>query len=364
MGDLASAFAVDYAQARKHFGAAAAARTLAIESHVHPAERGAQDEPLAMDVASWGNATARALLVVTSGVHGVEGFGGSGCQVALLRDDAVCAAVARADVAVLFVHAVNPFGFSHLRRTNEDNVDVNRNFRDFDRASPPNALYGELHPTLVPDVWPPTAANSAALGALAQLHGPLALQSAITGGQAEHADGLFYSGLAPAWSNGVLRGVLARHCAGRAHVAWVDLHTGLGPWGHGERIHAGPDDPAAMVRAKAWYGADVTTVHDGSSTSTAEAGTCQHAARDACGRARFTGITLEFGTRPATDVLQALRGDQWRWSHPDADAAVRRTAARTLRDAFFDDDPAWQAMLVAQSRLTVMQALVALRREP
>jgi hypothetical protein len=29
---------------------------------------------------------------------------------------------------IVFVHALNPFGFKHHRRVNEDNVDLNRNF--------------------------------------------------------------------------------------------------------------------------------------------------------------------------------------------------------------------------------------------
>jgi hypothetical protein len=49
-------------------------------------------------------------------------------------------------------------------------------------------------------------------------------------------------------------------------VAWIDLHTGLGPSGVGERIYAGHDD-AAMARARRWWGDQVTSIYDGSSTS-------------------------------------------------------------------------------------------------
>src|SRR6476469_1023816 len=135
MRDLRSAFAADYREAREKFSAAAAARNLAVEPHVHPAARGLAGEELAIDVAVAGDIEDNALLVVSSAMHGVEGFCGSGCQVALLQDDVVQAALARRGVALAVVHAVNPHGFSHLRRTNEDNVDLNRNFRNF-RAPP------------------------------------------------------------------------------------------------------------------------------------------------------------------------------------------------------------------------------------
>jgi hypothetical protein len=32
------------------------------------------------------------------------------------------------DVTLVFIHAVNPYGFHHDRRVNEDNIDINRNF--------------------------------------------------------------------------------------------------------------------------------------------------------------------------------------------------------------------------------------------
>jgi hypothetical protein len=226
---LAAAFAPTYADARRRFVAAAQARSLAVERHVHPHARGARGEELSTDVVLLGDPHAPALLVITSAMHGVEGFGGSGCQVALLTEPMFAAAVqggvaagTRGGVAILFVHAVNPYGFSHLRRANEDNVDLNRNFRDFGVKPTPNEGYAAVHALLVPDEWPPTADNTAALGAHLARHGAARMQAAVSSGQSEFADGLFYAGQAPAWSNTVLRDILRRHGAGRARLAWID----------------------------------------------------------------------------------------------------------------------------------------------
>ena len=93
-----------------------------------------------MDVARFGAADASALLILSSACHGVEGYCGSGVQNALLADAGFQAAAARAGVAVLYIHALNPYGFSWLRRTTHENVDLNRNFQDFPsrcRATPP-----------------------------------------------------------------------------------------------------------------------------------------------------------------------------------------------------------------------------------
>ena len=54
-----------------------------------------------------------------------------------------------------------------------------------------------------------------------------------------------------------LRDLLRRHAAPRKRLGWIDLHTGLGPSGHGEKIYAGPDDTTVLSRAKRWWGGDV-----------------------------------------------------------------------------------------------------------
>ena len=357
MLDLSAAFALDYSGARAKFIAAAQARSLDVERHVHPSARGAQREELSIDVALLGDARASRLLLVTSGMHGVEGFCGSGCQVALLGDPLVAAALAATKAALLLCHAVNPYGFSHLRRVNEDNVDVNRNFRDFAAPAARNDAYAELHSTIVPDVWPPTPENSASLAQYVARFGIPAVQSALTRGQTDFPDGLFYAGRAPAWSNRVLRDVLARYAHGRERLAWIDLHTGLGPWGYGEKIHLGPDDDAMVARTRQWFGSDVTTVYDGTATSAELTGVCYHAALDASPAVEYTGVTLEFGTRPLADVLLALRAEQWLANHADADTMLRDAIKRQMRDAFYDDSPTWQAMAYAQSRVAVLQAL-------
>jgi hypothetical protein len=81
----AACFAQTYAQARSLFLRAAADAGLTVQSHPHP-RRGRDGEILAMDVARLGPPDATALLVLSSACHGVEGFCGSGAQVALLRD--------------------------------------------------------------------------------------------------------------------------------------------------------------------------------------------------------------------------------------------------------------------------------------
>ena len=275
----------------------------------------------------------------------------------MLHDDAFREAVAASRVAVVLYHAVNPYGFAHLHRTNEDNVDLNRNFRDFSTPPPRNDAYADVHAFTVPSDWPPPPQNEAKIGAYIARHGVKAYQAAVSGGQCDYADGLFFGGTQPTWSNGVLRAAMREHASHRAQLGWIDFHTGLGAWGHGEKIYSGPNERATIARACAWWGNDVTSFYDGTSTSAHVTGVLSQAVADECPRVEYTGIALEYGTVPIHESLHALRADQWLQNHPNAPAAQRSEIKRRIRDAFYDDTDEWKAMVFGQARVACLQAL-------
>jgi hypothetical protein len=353
------AFAQSYREAREKFLSAAAARALTVGSRPHPL-RGRDGEALATDVALAGAADAPAVLVLSSACHGVEGFCGSGAQVAMLGDDALHAQAAAAGVALLYVHGLNPYGFSWWRRTTHENVDLNRNFHDFSKPLPRNSGYDEIAQLLVPETWPPDEATIKGLEQFIASRGFKAFQAAVSGGQYDHPQGLFYGGREPTWSHRTIRQVLrdhARHCR---RLAWIDFHTGLGPSGHGERIFACRDDANALARARAWWGPQVTSIYDGSSSSALLSGMMWMAAYDECPQAEFTGIALEYGTVPTHEVIEALRADQWLEGHPGADAAQREAIKRRMRDAFYTDTDAWKNAIVEQALDATRQAVSGL----
>jgi hypothetical protein len=341
-------FSQSYAEARAKFLTAAEAAGLDVESHAHPM-LGREGEPLAMDVLRDGPKDARSLLIVSSACHGVEGYCGSGVQTALLGHKAWRAAAREAGVAVLYIHALNPYGFSWWRRTTQENVDLNRNFHDFHAPLPRNAAYDELAALIVPSEWPPAPETEATLQRFAQERGVPALQAAITGGQYAHPEGLFYGGRGPTWSQTTLRHVLQDHGTQCDRLGWIDLHTGLGPSGVGERIFACNDDAAALQRARAWWGDKVTSIYDGSSSSAPLQGLMWSAAYQECAQAEYTGIALEYGTLPIMEMIDALRADQWAENHPDAPEAQRAQIKRQTRDAFYVDTDAWKQQVIEQA---------------
>jgi hypothetical protein len=355
----AASFSATYAEARGRFRDAAAAAGARIESLSHP-ERGREGEELATDVAWIGPTTADRVLVTISGTHGAEGFCGSGAQVDwLARGEA---ARLPSGVAALMIHAINPYGFSWLRRVTHENVDLNRNWVDFGAPLPMNAGYDAIAEAVVPREWTSVAQaqSAAALEAYGAAHGLAALQQAVSGGQYRHAGGVFFGGAAPTWSRRTQSAIFAEYLARAARVGIIDYHTGLGPWGYGERIVTDPPDSPGFARALAWYGLGITSPSGGSSTSAPITGDGLEAAPRLIPRAEATGMAIEVGTLPLMDVLFALRADAWLYAHGDPLSPAADAIRAQVRHAFYGDADDWKGMVAGQSLLATRQALAAL----
>lgn len=335
-------FATDYQEARGKFLDAAKSAGMTVESHPHPGT-GPDGGALAMDVAVAGDPSSPNALICTSATHGVEGFCGSGAMVGLMN-----AGIVRErpkDLAVVLVHALNPHGFAHLRRTNEDNIDLNRNFIDHARAHPQNAGYATVHPWLVPRDWdgPAREAADAAIAGFIAERGAADYQTIVSQGQYTHADGLFYGGVAPAWSNKNWRAILRSHAAHRERLCVIDYHTGLGPRGYGEiQFERGPTDPECL-RAQEWFAGQVTSPEDGTSSSAAVTGYMAVAAAEEATGPERTCIAIEYGTLPWETVLESVRADNWLYAKGDVNSPLGQRIKHAIRDAFYGDDDQWKA---------------------
>ncbi len=363
---MSEELAPDYPEARRRFLTAATAAGASVVSHPHPGATGPDGAQLAIDVARLGPDDASAVLVVVSGTHGVEGFAGSALQTRWLTAPP---APLRPGLALVMVHALNPYGFAWTRRSNEDNIDLNRNFVDWTRPLPANEGYGELADLLVPERWDVETreATTTALLVEAGERGLDAMQRIISGGQYHHPGGVFYGGDGPAWSHRWLRANAEAVTGPARRVGVVDLHTGLGPWGHGELIVTPPGDHPISQRAKRWWG-DVRSSSDGDSVSTDLTGDWLGAVEELWPASEVTAVCLEFGTVDEVQVLQALRGEAWlhaetrRLGHEpgavDGEAeAPGPTIRADVRAAFADDDPAWLATLAPRFEEVMVAAI-------
>jgi Protein of unknown function (DUF2817) len=370
---IVESFSSSYAEARAKFRAAAAAAGAEITAFSNRAVMPAADiceasglkpvpggEPLSTEVAWIGPRDATRLLYVQSGTHGVEGFCGSGIQVGWLEHRLF--RELPPGTALLLAHAMNPYGFAWERRVTEDNVDLNRNFVDHAGAYPVNEGYDTLRDAICPPDWS-EAARSAADGVLmsyARDHGEPALQAAISSGQYSDAGGVFYGGRAETWSNRTLVELLRRHAGHVRHVAFIDLHTGLGPYGVGEIMNNHNPGEPSFDRVAQWFGGDATSIEAGSSSSAPVSGDTTLGVIRALPQAEVTAVTLEYGTVPLRDVFEAVRADNWLHVHGDLHARTAREIKAQIRGAFYPDKDDWKRMVFERSVDVLRRSLAGL----
>jgi hypothetical protein len=353
---MEGSFSEDYSEARRKFLAAAAAAG-AVNIPYRLETRRPDGGELSTDTAWLGLPEARNVLVTISGTHGVEGFFGSATQVELLKRSQ--AAVLPKDVAVLHVHAINPFGFAWLRRTNEDNIDVNRNWIDFDLPLPDSPAYQELQSDLCPSEWTNAAQTEtgARLNAWIQRHGMPAFQKAVSGGQWRHAKGLFYGGTGASWSRRTLSELFTSRLKAASRVCVLDFHTGLGGYGYAEPIIGVPKHDPAFARIRGWIGAAAKSLYGDGSISAEIKGDSLSVLPRLLPNASVDCVALECGIRPVFEVANALRADAWLHAHGDLRSVEAKRIKAQLRGAFHSDDVLWQGMALGQGLAACQSAL-------
>lgn len=349
-------FAPSYAAARAAFRDACAASGLAIETRRHPLA-GPDGAPIFMDVARIGADDARRVVFIASGTHGVEGFCGSGIQNYWLRNG--LAKRVPPGVALVLVHAVNPWGFAFLRRVNEDNVDLNRNFLDHSAPHPVNADYDDLYDALNPATLDETtvASGVAALQRFQSERGATAAYRALSGGQYRHPRGLQYGGVEAVWSNRVLRELWSQHAASAELAVNLDLHSGLGPCGVGLLLQTAREHSLEARLSKAWWPDVIRSEPAQGSDAALVSGLMGPAFSAANAHAATVAIVVEFGTREMLEVMLAVQADNWLHHHGVRDSAEGRAIGQRMRDAFFVEDDAWKEKICARADETLERAL-------
>lgn len=363
------AFAPTYRDARKIFlDALAAADGIHLAALENP-RRGPTGEALHTDIARVGPADARKLLVLVSGTHGIEGYAGSGCHSAWLAGGHF-ARQAGPDTAVLFVHAINPFGFAWGRRTNEDNVDLNRNFVDHAKPHPANADYEAIAEHVDPVDWNDPAAlarHNAAIANFLKRDTHDVLCKAMHGGQYVNAKGTFYGGTARTWSNRVFREALAEHAARAGHICIIDYHTGGGPFGFVEFfVDDDRDGLSGAAKSRHWFGHATVIAEDkakhGKDAQSETPGNLFYAVPEIVPGKRYTLGLVELRTGEAKTGIDAIRAENWLFHHGDIDSPLGRAIRSEVRERFYPDSAVWRAMVLRQSNALIGEALAGLGR--
>ena len=347
-----------YQQARENFLSACSEAGCPVSSYLHPL-KGPEGEELATDVAWFGPEDAGKLLVMVSGVHGVEGFSGSATQVGWIADRGYDALPP--DNAVLMIHLINPWGAAHLRRYTEDNVDLCRNFLDFSAALPDNKAYAGIHGELVLGERLGDHGQHVGryLGGLLQERGLEYVIDLFMAGQYDYPAGFAYGGQRPTWANTTLREILLARNAHVSKVCLIEFHTGLGPWAYGELIALHMD--AELERVRTWFGPWVfnpaADKQPGEAGYREVTGHTSNGYRSSFPDAELTAVTLEFGTYPPNETLALLVQEHLLVHQPGIVSAAELERIKSqLLEYHHPGDWEWRCAFWSRSLQVIRQA--------
>jgi hypothetical protein len=349
-------FSADYRTARERLLSAASPQGWNHSQYPLPG-LGPSGEALAIDVLTLG-ASSSPTLVLSSGLHGVEGFFGSAVQLAWVQSQAAAHWVSRG-VRIVLLHALNPCGFAWSRRFDAENIDPNRNFLLPDELySGSPARYADLDRLINPP-HPPSRWDPFWLRAIAALlrFGEAELKQAVAGGQYDFPRGLFFGGRGPSQTMLKLAEHWRRLVDGSQQVVHFDFHTGLGRWGTCKLLLEQSLTEQQHAWLCRWYGADSFE----ETRSQGVAYQCRGGFLKWCAaqspKAPYLGLCAEFGTYSPLAVLAGLRAENQAhyWGDP-ASESTRRAKAR-LRELFCPAAEIWRMAVIERSLFLVDQSL-------
>ncbi len=173
------------------------------------------------------------LLCITTGLHGIEGYVGNYIlqhfvyqQLKLINTD---------NTGVILVHGINPYGMANKRKVNENNVDLNRNFLDFNETIEPNESYIKNAAYYLPSKLPSHkwVANTQFLFKTAKLFLNTKkdkIEEGTLRGQYRYKEGFYYGGKQQEKSTTYVLDLFERiFDEAYKTIIEIDIHTGYGP---------------------------------------------------------------------------------------------------------------------------------------
>lgn len=339
-------FPSDYITARAAFRACAAD----VDQQTCPIDvPGTTAGSLSIDSAYFGSRTPRQLVVITSGIHGVEGYAGSALQQLWMAE---FSGKHPAGIGVLLVHALNPYGFMFGRRTNEHNVDLNRNAL-ITFPGPANPAYHAINSWLNPSSPAPRLDDFfwRALPPLLR-HRRAALAQTVAAGQYEFPEGLFYGGREREPSLAIFSNLLSAPCyAGVRRVWQLDLHTGLGRFGQYQLLLEEPPTSLEFEHFVRGFEAQTVKSNHGSDVSHYSAhGILSTITRNVFPGSQHLAATVEFGTYGPTSLLRHLRAENRVHHHGATCSSDAVLIRKRLRESLAPHSPAWRNAVIAGGR--------------
>jgi len=334
------------------------------------------DKDLTIDYGFFGRGNDQ-LIVIQSGIHGSEAIPGAAVQELVLKE--YLARLLDRHFDVFLIHALNPYGFKYVRRTDEFNVNLNRNFavdaRDYEKR---NADYERLRSLFEP-AGPVHDVVLSALGIHARFIGRVVadgfsatpLTIGLDSGQYQHPKGMNYGGSAPAQQVTFLRDTLGPIMARPyRRILFLDFHTGLGKNGELaiiEAIHPPPKLMGEFTQLMAPNEQDGIVIHSGHDAGFfPTSGDVIDFVPSLAGPPdlRVLALTMEYGTM-GIDTLSQLRSASRMilenrahfYPCPRNDRMPCAEIREDFRTMFSPQDPAWRLKVIREANLAFTRLL-------
>ena len=314
----------------------------------------------------------RNLIVLTTGVHGMEGYIGSVMLDVFFQE--VYPTLDTQHTGVLVVANVNPYGMKYYRRYNESNVDLNRNFildwETFDLSS--NKEYPKVDTFLQPEgkmgnaLWH-EAGFYLSLGKTAITDGAGTISDALLTGQYEYPQGVYYGGTGDEASTIYLKDVFSR-CLDSEYenIVHIDIHSGYGPR-YNMVIFNSVYETMTEAQSREAFGYDYIIAHDSESFYATTGDTtdffyrlAQH--KDA--QAELFSTCFEFGTIGDAffDTILSLKytvdENRNHW-YPTDNPITAQVVRENYMELFYPTETAWREKTVADFKTAAMGVLNA-----
>ena len=306
--------------------------------------------------------TRQRLIILSSGLHGIEGYLGS--AVLELFFDEYLARLNPQTTGILLIHAINPWGMKHWKRTNSANVDLNRNFIETEFASLRN--FNVDYPALSPFLNPQAVLNNLTLSNLGFLAGTLhklatfgarRVREAALMGQYQQPAGIYFGGTERQPETAAMMDLYRQAFSGYDEIVHLDLHTGYGPRDQMTLVTS-PHEKMTASQISARFGAPRIATANPDEFYTMQGDMTDWEYRlveKEFPGAKFFGAACEFGTLGESIVqgARSLRITIFKNQLNQHGACLQAAdwIEREYRELYLPSEPAWLDKALADARL-------------
>ena len=299
------------------------------------------------------------LLILSSGIHGVEAFLGSAVQ--LMAMEEILSPDRLDTTGILLIHGMNPYGFKYLRRVTENNIDLNRNCTiDESLYETKNEMYGKLYDMLNPQ----GEANHRSLRNrhfhLVALQKILAesmsvLRQAITQGQYEYPEGLFFGGKELEPQIAAITPILQEKMMPYSRILTIDLHTGYGKNGTMHLFPNPVEDADIKAGIEELFAGYTIDWGDSDDFYTYTGSFADYIGSLAPGKTYYP-MVFEFGTMDSQKSFGSIRslhnfilenqGYHYGYKNEKTEAKIKEN----FLEMFYPSDKAWRSKVIMDSK--------------